>query len=187
MSFKSMNQKGFAAIEAVLVIVILAIVGGTGYYIYQANNKAIDTQNAAQTNANTATPPKKNYLTIKEWDVRLPYNGQDTYTYKFDEGSDLSVVTIVSSDLAKKYDCTDMGAGQIRRLLPSDDPYPAGGSGTTVKQDAAKNPQNYTHVGDYYYAFMHDSAACSQTVIVSAQNQANNDVAAIVKKLQPIQ
>jgi prepilin-type N-terminal cleavage/methylation domain-containing protein len=49
MSYKSLNQKGFTAIESVLVIVILAIIGGTGYYIYQANNKSTDTQNAAQT------------------------------------------------------------------------------------------------------------------------------------------
>ncbi len=59
MSIKSLNQKGFAAMEAVLVVVILAIIGGTGYYVYQANNKATDTQNTAQTNANTAAPHKK--------------------------------------------------------------------------------------------------------------------------------
>ncbi len=79
MSLKSLNQKGFAAIETILVVVILAIIGGTGYYIYQANNKATDTQNTAQTNANTAAPHKKKssdksvqYLTIKEWGIRPP-------------------------------------------------------------------------------------------------------------------
>ncbi|HXE10239.1 MAG TPA: hypothetical protein VN554_02325 [Verrucomicrobiae bacterium] len=54
MSHKKLNQKGFAALEAVLVIVILAIVGGTAYYVYHANNKSTDTQNAAHTSVESA-------------------------------------------------------------------------------------------------------------------------------------
>lgn len=54
MSLKPINQKGFAAMEAVLVIVIVAILAGTGYYVYHANNKVTDTQNAAQTAAESA-------------------------------------------------------------------------------------------------------------------------------------
>lgn len=40
--------------------------------------KSNDNLNTAQTNANTATPPKKNatkYLTITEWGVRVPLTG----------------------------------------------------------------------------------------------------------------
>lgn len=54
MSYKSINQKGFAALEAVLVIVILAIVAGTGYYVYQANNKTTDDLNKAHTATESA-------------------------------------------------------------------------------------------------------------------------------------
>lgn len=54
MSQKNINQKGFAALEAILVIVILAIVGGTAYYVYHANNKSTDTQNAAHTSVESA-------------------------------------------------------------------------------------------------------------------------------------
>jgi Tfp pilus assembly protein PilV len=54
MSHKPINQKGFTAIETVLIVVILAIVGGTGYYVYQANNKSTDTQNAAHTATESA-------------------------------------------------------------------------------------------------------------------------------------
>lgn len=56
---KAPNQKGFTVIEGLLILLAVAIIGGTGYYVYQANNKATDTQNTAQTNANSATPPKK--------------------------------------------------------------------------------------------------------------------------------
>lgn len=51
---KLTNQKGFTAVEAILVIIIVAIVGGTGYYVYQSNNKSTDTQNAAHTATESA-------------------------------------------------------------------------------------------------------------------------------------
>ncbi len=59
MSLKNLNQKGFTVIEGLLILVILAAIGGVGYYVYQANNDATDTQKAAQTNANTAAPHKQ--------------------------------------------------------------------------------------------------------------------------------
>lgn len=54
MSYKIYDQKGFAALEAVLVIVIVAILAGTGYYVYQANNKTNETQTATHTAAESA-------------------------------------------------------------------------------------------------------------------------------------
>jgi Tfp pilus assembly protein PilV len=46
MSHNKLDQKGFTAIEAVLILVILAIIGGTGYFVYHAtknSNKTLDT------------------------------------------------------------------------------------------------------------------------------------------------
>lgn len=53
------SQQGFAFIETVLVLVILAIVGGTGYYIYNANNKTTDTYDAASNSAATVVGKNK--------------------------------------------------------------------------------------------------------------------------------
>lgn len=36
---KRLNAKGFGAIEVLLILVILGIVGGTGFYVYSANKK----------------------------------------------------------------------------------------------------------------------------------------------------
>ena len=47
MKHSNFSQKGFAVVETALIIVILAIVGGTGYYIYQANKKTSNTYNSA--------------------------------------------------------------------------------------------------------------------------------------------
>ncbi len=55
MSHKTLNQKGFAAMEAILVIVVIAILAGTGYYVYRANKNTTDTQNASHQAAESAT------------------------------------------------------------------------------------------------------------------------------------
>lgn len=54
----NINQKGFTAIEGLLIFVIIGIIGGTGYYVYHANQKVGDTLgkgvNSSQTNPKTA-------------------------------------------------------------------------------------------------------------------------------------
>lgn len=47
MASKLQNQKGFATLEAILILVVVAIVAGTGYYIYNANKKATNVLNSA--------------------------------------------------------------------------------------------------------------------------------------------
>lgn len=45
------NQKGFSAVEALLVLVILALIGGVGYYVYKSRQEA----NKSQDNANKSS------------------------------------------------------------------------------------------------------------------------------------
>lgn len=52
---KTLNQKGFAAVEAILVFVIIAIIGGTGFYVYQAHSKTNETLNTANLASQSAT------------------------------------------------------------------------------------------------------------------------------------
>ena len=53
----SNNDSGFGALEGLLVLVILGIVGFTGWYVYNAHTKTNATL-AATTQENTATAPK---------------------------------------------------------------------------------------------------------------------------------
>jgi hypothetical protein len=50
-----MNQKGFVAVELVLVTVILALVGGTAFYVWNANSKATKTLNLANDATKSST------------------------------------------------------------------------------------------------------------------------------------
>jgi len=59
------NQKGMAGIESLLIVVIIAIIGLTGWYVYKTrqnsdktlNSAATTSQAATKTEASTATPP----------------------------------------------------------------------------------------------------------------------------------
>ena len=48
------NQKGFGAVEILIVIVAVGLVGGAGWYVWQSKNKKQDTANTSQ-----ATPAKQ--------------------------------------------------------------------------------------------------------------------------------
>lgn len=192
MSLKNVNQKGFSAIEALLILVIVGIIGGTGYYVYHATQKSSDSYDSAtsvsQSNASfkkkdtKEDSAKQNYVTIKEWGIRAPYDGKDTLTYTIDG----DVARFNSKQLNDKYpDCEQAGtAGAIGRYKPSDDAGPAGDAGVTAMQDAAKNPSKYVQVGDYYYSFTHVQFGCADDV--SAVSAANDDVAALVPKLKAV-
>ena len=189
------TQNGFAVIEAILIVIILAIVGGTGLFVYQSSKSSDETLNAAAKVAQSS-PPKvtkkivptlkaQNYFVVKEWGVRAPYGGSDTLTYRFDNG----LVTVISKQLAAANSgCATYGAGQIVRFAAQDDIGPTADSGVTAQHDFAQNPSRYAHVGNYYYSFRHDQAGCaSQTTDVNLQNQANSVTAGLVVKFEAIQ
>jgi len=57
---KLKDQKGFAAVEGALILVVVAILGFTAWYVIRANGNAKDTLNlAAGTNVAVKTTPKK--------------------------------------------------------------------------------------------------------------------------------
>src|SRR5262245_47329090 len=83
------SQKGFAVVETFLMLVVVTIIGGTGWYLWHTktqSDKSLD--NAANTTVKpTSKIPKPNsqkYLTIKEWDLQITLGTADpsVVTYK---------------------------------------------------------------------------------------------------------
>jgi len=76
-----LNQKGFSGVEALLIVVIVAIIGGVGYYVYQSQQETKKSQDNAnkssqEIEAEKKTEPapavaKKDYFEIKELGVKL--------------------------------------------------------------------------------------------------------------------
>lgn len=54
---KKLNNKGFGAVEFLLIFVVIGIIGGAGYYVYNAQKK---TNTALDNAANTQVDPQKN-------------------------------------------------------------------------------------------------------------------------------
>lgn len=192
------SQYGFSVIEGLLIIIALTLVVFVGYYVWHTQKQTDKTLNtAAQTSQNTTAQsknvkPNKNsnqkFLVIKEWNVRIPYDGDDTFSYKYEPSGngtkDSDAIEVISQNLASKYGCTGFGAGIIYRAIGS---YvdPTDPTSPTTAQLAAQSPNDWKHVGDYYYRFTHDQAACSDTVTVDAQNQANASVKALIPSIEP--
>jgi hypothetical protein len=51
MPHKKSNQTGFAAVAGLLIVIIVLLVGGTGYYVWHTNRQANNTLNSASTAA----------------------------------------------------------------------------------------------------------------------------------------
>jgi len=65
------NQKGFSAVETILVLVIVVLIGTVGYLVYKNHHKATtaNTTNTAKTSTSTTSSSTTN-----------PYAGWNTYT-----------------------------------------------------------------------------------------------------------
>ena len=206
MSRKSLNQTGFTAIEAALIVVIVIILGGTGYYVYHTNKKTTDINNSAAKVAQSS-PDKKTaikngpnqsaqkYFTITEWGVRAPYSGSLTLEYSFD-GKDAAKQTanFNSAQLktAAPTTCTDgiEGGGLVIRYAPTDHVYGEDGAdlGSVVDYFASTNDPSsanrMSHVGNYYYRYVHPQAPCGDSSVDSLQTQTDDAVSALVQHLQ---
>lgn len=79
------NQKGFTLIEALLVVIAIAIITGVSYYIYSSNrdNSTSSVPTASQKTATkTSQSPKKDYLVINELGLKFDQSSVPGAYYK---------------------------------------------------------------------------------------------------------
>ena len=196
------NQKGFAAVESLLIVVIIVLIAGVGYYVWNAQKQANATLDAASKSAQsspavtkkpTATAEKK-YFTIKEWGIQAPYNGGLTLEYKVDSDSNtaLGVARTSSAQLdASGIMCKEnpeYGGIIARYLSTAPFLYEDGSkSGKTAAQFAQSTGLPYGKVDNYYYFYVSPQALCgdgqdSQDI----QTQTQAAIKAIVPHLQAV-
>lgn len=195
MTYNSLNQKGFAALEAILIVVILAMIGGTGFYVYNSNKKASDTYNSAtkvsQSSPAQKTSSKAQFFTIPEWGVKAKYTGDLSLNYAV-KSSDISLLkyAAVSSTQLDAADtaCKGGGYGGLITRYKSTDHFLVGDgevdSGKTAAETAASLDRGtYGHVGDYYYFYISPQGECAQAA-QTVQAQTMKAVKALVPKLE---
>lgn len=183
------KQSGFAVLESLLILIIITVIGGVGWYAvhtkHQTDKILAQSEKTSQSTPVNSKNSAQKYLNIKEWSVRVPYSGSDTYTYRYDSAHPDSL-EIQSGELADKYNCSEEGAGIMGRFLPTDQIGLGVDGDPTAQQYAKDNPGTYFKVGDYYYSWTHDQAPCSETVTPAAQNEVSSAFQSAVKNIEAI-
>lgn len=68
---KNINQTGFGAVEAVLVTIIIGIIAGAGWFVYQSQN--INKQPIPSTDRTESSSKETKYLEVKEWGIKFQF------------------------------------------------------------------------------------------------------------------
>jgi len=187
---KRLNYRGFAAVETVLIVVIIGLLAGVGYYVWHTNQQTKATLDAASkvaqsspakvtqkpTNSVSSQTSTTAYLTFSEWGVKIPLSPSisDAY-YAYKNGYVyLSVRSLSNTDCSA--DSTTLGA-VTRFTADEKDTY----SGELYIDEM----KGATKVGSYYYAYVHPQAACSDDQ--SVLTKADTDMAAFKAAVTNIQ
>lgn len=81
--FKRLNQQGFGALAVILIIVIVGIIGGTGWYVYKAN---VTTEKAQDESAAHNPSTSNNSISSASWRTYT----NDEYSFSFNLPSDVA-------------------------------------------------------------------------------------------------
>lgn len=203
MSLKNLNKKGFTAIEAMLAVVMVAIIAFVGYYVYHTQSQSNKTLASATQVANsspakgstkkvtTTTPTStQKYFIINEWGIRAPYSGILTLQYGAGANSntfDVSSTQLDTGGPSATCALNSAAAGYIQRYLPTDEIAPSETIQSFVGQDfAASNSQApiYAKVNGYYYIYYPSTnSSCSNQQLLDETIAA---FTTLVPKLQAV-
>lgn len=160
------NERGFGAIEALLVLTIVGILGFTGYFVWHAKQNSDKLLHQATSSlatnskkkvANEAniTPATVQYLDIPEWGVRiLPATSLPKVTYVISDADNHEAAKLTFADMPAE--CA--GFWSIGRAM-------AGQSISGYKDDTpehrlSQQPKTVKQVGDYYFTLFHGQLSC---------------------------
>jgi type II secretory pathway pseudopilin PulG len=102
------TQRGFSAVEALLLVIIIGMLVGVGWYVWhsqkqvdktysQTANSSVSPKSKKSTNS-AALDSNSNYFVIKEWGVKLPVtDSSDKYYYKIDK-NDSTFINVYSQN-----------------------------------------------------------------------------------------
>ncbi len=162
---KKLNQRGFSPIAILLALILVVLVGFTGYYVYNSqkkdDNKAVTPApaNAAATPSQPSAQDTQKYLVIKEWGVKIPLTAEIAdANYYYNNG----YVYLSTDSIVKKYPECAADKTSLFAYGRFDDPNkqaeaPQGG------QTYGQAYPNAPKVGTFYYTGATPQAACAYT------------------------
>jgi hypothetical protein len=113
---QQLNQAGFSAVEAVLIVIIVGLVAGIGYYVYHAKQ----TTNTVTAPSNTSVKRFPSYLTLSTTNVPTGWTVSNNAAFikslvSTDKTSTVTVTQITQSSL-KASDAESFVAQQVKAL-----------------------------------------------------------------------
>jgi Tfp pilus assembly protein FimT len=166
---KDINQSGFALIEAFLILVIIAVISGVGWYALHTKHQTDKILSQADqvsksTSVSNSKSSANNFFTISQWGVKGPGGSKVTLQYEIASDNGIPEANFTSKELVAKggSDCID-GAGSILRYKGSDTIYDESGLDSELVSQAAVDGKigKFTKVGDYYYMFRSVQSPCA--------------------------
>jgi hypothetical protein len=190
------NEKGFGAVEAILIVIIVLLIGAVGYLVYKDKHKA-PVKTVVVTKTVTVSPKASsstNYFSIPEWSVRAPYSGNLSLHYTLSTSSGEAYAKFTSDQLdATSAQCRSAATygGVILRFAANDTVYTPDGTNTgkTATQyfTSGNTFVTYIKVGNYYYQFSQPQGVCDASQVSQDAQQATvNAVRNITENLQAI-
>ena len=110
------GQKGFGAIEALLFLILVSILGFTGYYVYHTRNNTNATYNTAASSSNNVPVSSSSMFVFKEpgleFDLPADLKGLAYTVQKYDTGDAILLTLPAFKDANDKcYGTSDSGNG----------------------------------------------------------------------------
>jgi Tfp pilus assembly protein PilV len=165
---KKNSQKGFTVVEAMLIVIIVGMLGGVGYYVWhsqqqvdktysQTANSSVEPKLKGSTSATSPGSSNAGYFVIKEWGIRAKNTYSITPEYKVQSNSGGTWAEVSSKELVA-IDPTGCSlgsnvAGAIYQAKPTDHYY-AGQPGSRPVQEEVNTgvlKNRAVKVGNYYY------------------------------------
>lgn len=156
----STHQKGFTVVEGLLILVIVGIIGGVGWYVIGQKNKDQGKSTNQTTNKKSESnnnSQNQQYLVVKEWKVKLKVDsslGKITYAqYSNDPNNQI----VLNSDLQKTLPLTcqsDTSGWGIARIKTS---------------ELNEFEKGLPSVGGYSYKRIYPPMGCEQATAIMAK------------------
>ena len=189
-------QKGFTAIEGLLIAIIVLMIGFIGYYVYHSQQQANKTLNTAQAD-NASTPSTKtssstsstktaqvSYLDVKQLGIKFQLSSKisDAYyavdsngyyrfsVHSFDNNSALAGCTL--ADLSQ-----DDGVVALIVAKPGQPGADEAGDAWTAQ---SIQQAGLVQVGDTYYGFQKGNGPCFDPTNAAAEAAADGVISAFV-------
>lgn len=147
---KKLNTKGFGVVEGLLIVLIIIVLGGVGYYVFNSQKKQNESQNSSQVvEQKPADSPQINSNSLEITALKIKVNDPDK------RGLALHTEKVCAAECATEdsYFIKDNNTGYFDRC-----DYPAGVNKLTESdiKDITSNPDSYMaknskKVGDSYY------------------------------------